>query len=33
MLGLDPEEAEAAAETVEAYRERQDGATVRGDVM
>jgi len=33
MLGLDPEEAEDAAETVEAYRERQDGATVRGDVV
>jgi hypothetical protein len=33
MLGMDPEEAEEAAETVAAYRERQDGATVRGDVV
>jgi hypothetical protein len=33
MLGLEPKEAETAAETVEAYRERQDGATVRGDVV
>ncbi|WP_246986710.1 DUF7095 family protein [Halorientalis marina] len=33
MLGLDPEEAEDAAETVEAYRAQQAGATVRGDVV
>jgi len=33
MLGLDPEEAETAAATVESYREQQDGATVRGDVI
>jgi hypothetical protein len=33
MLGLDPEEAADAAETVEAYRAQQAGATVRGDVV
>jgi hypothetical protein len=33
MLGMDPEEAEEAASAVQAYRERQDGATVRGDVV
>jgi hypothetical protein len=33
MLGLDPEEAESAAATVESYREEQDGPTVRGDVL
>ncbi|PSQ60895.1 MAG: hypothetical protein BRD23_01275 [Halobacteriales archaeon SW_9_67_25] len=33
MLGADPDEATAAAEAVEQYRDRQDGATVRGDVV
>jgi hypothetical protein len=33
MLGADETEAREAAEAVEAYRERQDGATVRGDVV
>jgi hypothetical protein len=33
MLGMDPEEAEEAASALEAYREQQDGATVRGDVV
>lgn len=33
MLGLDGEEAESAAETLRTYREGQEGATVRGDVV
>lgn len=33
MLGMDDEEAEAAASIVNEYRERQEGATVRGDVI
>jgi len=33
MLGLDPEEAETAAATVEDHRTAQDGRTVRGDVL
>jgi len=33
MLGAESEEATAAADAVEQYRERQDGATVRGDVV
>jgi len=33
MLGADPEEAGAAAEAVRRYRKRQEGATVRGDVV
>jgi hypothetical protein len=33
MLGLDPDDAETAAEAVRAFRESQDGATVRGDVV
>ncbi|MBV0903588.1 DUF7095 family protein [Haloarcula salina] len=33
MLGLDDDEASEAAEAVKAYRERQEGATVRGDVV
>lgn len=33
MLGMDEDEAREAAETLQAYRERQEGATVRGDVV
>ncbi|WP_122089696.1 DUF7095 family protein [Halalkalicoccus subterraneus] len=33
MLGMDEGEASEAAETLQAYRERQQGATVRGDVV
>lgn len=33
MLGMDDDEASEAADVVDAYRERQDGATVRGDVV
>lgn len=33
MLGMDDEEAREAADAVQAYRERQEGATVRGDVV
>jgi len=33
MLGMEADEASDAADVVEAYRERQDGATVRGDVV
>ena len=33
LLGLDPDEAERAAAAVRRYRERQRGATVRGDVV
>jgi hypothetical protein len=33
MLGLEPETARDAAETVESYRAAQDGRTVRGDVV
>ncbi|MFB6362376.1 MAG: hypothetical protein ABEH59_13775 [Halobacteriales archaeon] len=33
MLGLEAVEAERAADAVRAYRERQTGATVRGDVV
>ncbi|MFC7200446.1 DUF7095 family protein [Halospeciosus flavus] len=33
MLGLDDEEAETAADAVRRYRERQEGASVRGDVV
>lgn len=33
MLGLEPEEAETAAATVEDHRTAQDGRTVRGDVL
>ncbi|WP_276270802.1 DUF7095 family protein [Haloarcula litorea] len=33
MLGMDEGEADEAADAVRAYRERQDGTTVRGDVV
>ena len=33
MLGLDEDDAAEAADTVRAYRERQDGPSVRGDVV
>ncbi|MDG5778025.1 hypothetical protein QA599_16340 [Haloarculaceae archaeon H-GB1-1] len=33
MLGMDPEEAETAADAVSRFREQQDGASVRGDVV
>ena len=33
MLGMDDEEAAEAAAAVSAYRDRQDGASVRGDVV
>ena len=33
MLGMDAEEADEAADAVRAYRSRQEGATVRGDVV
>jgi hypothetical protein len=33
MLGMDTDEAQEAAEAVKHYRERQAGATVRGDVV
>jgi len=33
MLGMEETEAETAAEALAAYRERQDGTTVRGDVV
>jgi hypothetical protein len=33
MLGADEEEAEVAADAVEARRERAEGATVRGDIV
>ena len=33
MLGMDEEETDEAAAAVESYRRRQDGATVRGDVV
>ena len=33
MLGLEEDEAERAATAVRAYRERQNGASVRGDVI
>jgi len=33
MLGADPDVAEEAADALRAYRERQEGATVRGDVV
>ncbi|WP_135303242.1 DUF7095 family protein [Haloarcula amylovorans] len=33
MLGMDDDEADEAADAVRAYRERQEGATVRGDVV
>lgn len=33
MLGMGPDEAERAADAVRAYRERQEGASVRGDVV
>ncbi|MFB6120798.1 MAG: hypothetical protein ABEJ68_06750 [Halobacteriaceae archaeon] len=33
MLGMDDEEATTAAEALKAYREGQDGVTVRGDVV
>ncbi|MDL5361650.1 hypothetical protein [Halalkalicoccus sp. NIPERK01] len=33
MLGMDDGEAREAAETLRAYRERQEGMTVRGDVV
>ncbi len=33
MIGMDEDEAETAAEVVEAYRDQQDGTTVRGDVV
>ncbi|WP_339102740.1 hypothetical protein [Haloterrigena salinisoli] len=33
MLGLDDEEAEDAAQELHAWREQQDGVTVRGDVV
>lgn len=33
MLGMDVDEADEAADAVRAYRDRQEGATVRGDVV
>ena len=33
MLGADPSVAEAAADAVETYHDRQDGVSVRGDVV
>jgi hypothetical protein len=33
MLGMDGPEAEAAADAVRDYRDRQEGTTVRGDVV
>ena len=33
MLGMDDAEADEAADAVRAYRERQDGSSVRGDVV
>jgi len=33
MLGLEPEDAETAADAVHKYRKRQEGATVRSDVV
>ncbi|WP_436908904.1 DUF7095 family protein [Halosimplex marinum] len=33
MLGADPDTAEEAADALRAYRERQEGASVRGDVV
>jgi len=33
MLGMDAAEADEAADAVRAYRDRQEGATVRGDVV
>lgn len=33
MLGMDLEDAERAAEAVKRYRDRQSGATVRGDIV
>ncbi|WP_254524931.1 DUF7095 family protein [Natrinema caseinilyticum] len=33
MLGMDDDEAETAARELHAWRERQDGVTVRGDVV
>ncbi|WP_132057127.1 DUF7095 family protein [Halorussus amylolyticus] len=33
MLGMDEGDTEEAAEAVESYRKRQEGATVRGDVV
>jgi hypothetical protein len=33
MLGMETDEAEEAAEAIKRYRERQTGATVRGDVV
>ncbi|MCL7416309.1 MAG: hypothetical protein M8354_00510 [Halalkalicoccus sp.] len=33
MLGMDEDEASEAADTLRAYRERQEGTTVRGDVV
>jgi hypothetical protein len=33
MLGMDEDEADEAADAVRAYRDRQEGATVRGDVV
>ncbi|SIQ81782.1 hypothetical protein SAMN05421858_0501 [Haladaptatus litoreus] len=33
MLGMEEEKTDSAAEAVESYRRRQDGATVRGDVV
>jgi hypothetical protein len=33
MLGLDKSESEEAARTLQQWRESQDGATVRGDVV
>ena len=33
MLGMDEEKTDEAAQAVESYRKRQEGATVRGDVV
>jgi len=33
MLGMESDEADEAADAVRAYRDRQEGATVRGDVV
>ncbi|WP_115863876.1 DUF7095 family protein [Halorussus litoreus] len=33
MLGLDSEDSQEAADAVESYRKRQEGTTVRGDVV
>jgi hypothetical protein len=33
MLGIEEEDAETAADALQQYREQQEGASVRGDVV